>query len=77
MIILIHQLREAKDLVTLCKKRFGQLVGKKNKENEDAGWLLLASRDKLTKEKNTLHDKIKQLLSYQSMEYNNSEDGQL
>lgn len=32
-----------------------------NKKNDDTGWLLLASLDKLTKKKKELHDKINQL----------------
>lgn len=34
-------------------------------ENNDAGWLPLASLGKLTKEKNDLSDKINQLLALQ------------
>jgi hypothetical protein len=45
----------------------------KNKENDVAGQLLLASLDKLTKDTNELHEKIKQLLEYQNMVKDNSE----
>lgn len=41
--------------------------------SEDAGWLPLTSLDKQTKDINTLHDKVKQLLPYQSMDCDNSE----
>jgi hypothetical protein len=37
------------------------LWGGGNKENDFAGWLLLASLDKLIKERNELHDKLDQL----------------
>lgn len=44
----------------------------KSKENDDVGWLLLASLDELTKEKNGPHDKISQLLpSQNTVEDNN------
>lgn len=39
----------------------------KNKENDSIVWLLLASLDKMTKEKNELCDKIYQLLASESM----------
>lgn len=39
----------------------------KNKENNDAGWLLLASLDNLTKEKQELHNRIDQVLASQNV----------
>ena len=39
---------------------------RKNKENDDANWLLSASLDKLAKAKNELCDKINQLLASQN-----------
>lgn len=38
-----------------------------NKENDDTGWFLLASLDKLTEEKNELCDKSNQLLALKNM----------
>lgn len=38
----------------------------KNKGNDDVAWLLLASLDEVTKEKNGLHDKINQHLPSQN-----------
>jgi hypothetical protein len=55
LIILIHQLCEAVDLVILYIKLL--TIYGKIKENFDAGWLLLASLDKLTKETNQARDK--------------------
>lgn len=52
LIILIHQLCEAVDLVILYIKLL--TIYGKNKEIFDAGWLLL---DKLTKETNQARDK--------------------
>ena len=46
-------------------------MGKKNKGNEDAGCLFLASLDKLTKEKNELCDNINQRLTSQHTVENN------
>lgn len=52
-------------------KTFNNLWGEKNKGNEDAGCLFLASLDKLTKEKNELCDNINQRLTSQHTVENN------
>lgn len=61
-IIPVQQFQNTKYLVTLYKA-FDSLW--KNKENDDDGWLFLASLDKLAEEKNVLCDKISQLLASQ------------
>lgn len=45
----------------------------KNKENADAGWLLLPRLDKLTKEKNELCDEINQHLTFINLKKDSSE----
>lgn len=45
----------------------------KHKENDDAGYLLLTSLNKLTKGKNMLCDKINQLLAAQNTVKENNE----
>lgn len=57
-------------------KRFGDYIKlltmcEKNQENNDTGWLLLESLDKLTKEKDGRCDKNIQFISSQDMEENN------
>lgn len=64
LVVLIHQLSEVRDLVTLYIKLL--TICRKNKENDGSGSLLPASLDKLTKEKNVLLDRINQLLGYQN-----------
>jgi hypothetical protein len=55
-----------------CSNGFGDPVCetfgclRKNKENDGAGWLLLASLDNLTKTRDALHDKFNQLLASQN-----------
>ena len=69
MIILIHQLLEATDLVTVYNT-VDSFWG--NKETGDEGLLLLALLEELTKEKNELCDKISPFLASQSMVKDNN-----
>lgn len=55
LIILIHQLWAATDFFDSVNKTFDSLW--KSKENDDAGWLSLASLDKSTKNRDEFYDK--------------------
>ena len=54
--ILIYQLWGGNGFVDSVYIAFDRLW--KNKKNDDVGWLLFASLDKLTKNRNEFHDKI-------------------
>lgn len=62
--ILIHELSAAINLVTLSIKTFDCFQINKENDDDDDGWLLLASLDKSTKDKDDLCDKIRQLLAF-------------
>lgn len=73
LIILVHQLGEGADLVILYIKLL--TIYEKIRKILMLGWLPLASLDKLTVEKNEVHDKIIQLLAPWNMVKDNNELG--
>lgn len=67
-IILIHQLWVFEDSVYETLDCFQE-----NKGNDAPGYLLLASLDKLTQDRDEFHDRTNQLLAFQNTERNYKE----